>query len=143
MKTNRLTLVLFIFCLNLVSSVTYSQSNTWQLLHEENGVQFYGMDTYCSNETDEKAHHFALLKIVNNNGQLVTLNFGFALEFEEGCSGCNEDSEFFIRLEIPAHSSLEGSCDDQSGKLTRIIRNMNLPGGWNYLATKIAFPIID
>lgn len=143
MRTNHLTHTLLLFCLSLLTTSAFGQSNSWQLLHEEEGVQFYGMDTYCSNDAEPKANHFALLKIVNNNAQSVKVNFGFAIQYAEDCSGCDQDSEFFTALEVPANTTLEGSCNDQTGKLSRIIRNLNIPGGWTYQSTKIVYPLID
>lgn len=143
MKRKYLTQTLILFCLSLLTTNVLAQSNNWNLLHEEKGVQIFGMDTYCSNDVETKPNHFAFLKIVNSNNENVKLNFGFALEFEEGCSGCDQDSEFFIAMDVPANSTLEGSCADQSGKLARMIRNANLPGGWSYQSMKITYPIID
>lgn len=143
MKTKNTAHTLLIFCLSLLTSTAFGQSNEWKLLHEEQGVRFYGMDTYCQNGSEPVAHHYAHLKIENTTSQDLKLNFGFALQFTEGCSGCDQDSEYLVRLDLPANSSTEGTCEEPNGKLTRIIRNMNLVGGWKFQSMKIAFPIID
>jgi hypothetical protein len=144
MMRNNLTLTLIIASFTMLASISFGQSDKWTLLHEEQGIQFYGIETYCKGEDDGlKPSFFSHLRIVNANAREVKLIFGYAMEFEEGCSGCDQDSEFMVSVSVPANSTIEGSCGDQTGPLTRIIRNANLPGGWTYRSTKIVFPIID
>lgn|SRR3989338_1100142 len=145
MKTSKLrysTLILFAF---LFSSMSYGQVNSeeWKIIHEENGVKFFGKEIYCTNDSEEKPSFYAFLKIENTNSQEVRLIYTLAMEFEEGCSGCDLDSEFGTTITIPAQGTVEADCSLSQPSLYRIIRNLNLPGGWEYQSMKIVNLIID
>lgn len=128
-----------------VSSVSFGQGSTsdWKLIHEENGVKFFGQEIYCTNKVEEKPSFYAFLKIENTNSQDVRLNYSLGLDFEEECNGCDLDSEFGTTITIPAQSVVEADCSLSQPSLFRIIRNLNIPGGWEYKSMKIANLTID
>jgi len=145
MKTSKLWYSTLLLLTVLVSSLSFGQGSgeEWKMIHEENGVQFFGKEIYCTNQVEVKPSFYAFLKIENTTSQEVRLIYTLAMEFEEGCSGCDLDSEFGTTISIPAQSVVEADCSLSQPSLFRIIRNLNLPGGWEYQSMKIANLIID
>lgn len=135
--------ILLIVILNSATSWGQATSEEWRLIHEENGVKFFGKEIYCSNFSEEKPSYYAFLKIENSNAQSVHLNYSLGLQFTEGCSGCNDNSEFTAVIDIPAGSTVEADCSFSQPALSRIIRNLNLVGGWEYHSMRIVNLIID
>ena len=148
MKT---TTILCFFALALIISTgslslaqtEVSANSEWTLIHEVDGISFYGKEQLCSNPTEKLPTNYAFIKIVNANDRNVNLNYAIGLQFEEGCSGCDFDSEFSTLISVPASSSIEGNCSLENPALQRIIRNNNLPGGWEFQSMKIVNLLID
>lgn len=126
-----------------VAQTEVSTNNEWTLLHLEDGISFYGKEQVCSNPTEKLPSNYAFIKIVNANDRDVKLNYTIGLQFEEGCSGCDDNSEFTTVVTVPASSTIEGSCTLTNPALYRIIRNNNLPGGWEFQSMKIVNLLID
>ncbi len=147
MKTTNFRFFTHLFFALVLCTSSYAQSTAnnaeWQLIHEESGVNFFGKEVYCSNPAEAQPSYFAFLKIENTTNESVVLNYSLGLEFVEGCSGCDDNSEFTVRIEVPAQTTVEADCSFSKPALSRIIRNLNLPGGWEYQSMKIANLIID
>lgn len=145
MKTSKLWCATLFLLTLFVSSASFGQGNTseWKLIHELNGVKFFGQEIYCTHEGDAKPCVYAFLKIVNSNSEDVRLNYSLGLDFEEECSGCDVDSEFGTTITVPAQGAVEADCALSQPSLFRIIRNLNIPGGWEYKSMKIANLLID
>lgn len=137
----------FLMMIALISFSAYGQSNgnnEWQLVKSQNGVNFYGMTIECETGVQgEKPSLYAVLKIENTSASAKKVYYSFGLEFTEGCSGCDQDSEFSHVLELNANQTIEGSCANDDAHVYRIIKNYNLPGGWEFQSFAITNLIID
>lgn len=140
-----LPVLFFVFaCATLAQAQTDNQSNTdWNLLMEKDGVQFYGREEYCLNEGDAKACHYAFIKMVNTTEVEKKVIYHIGLQYEEGCSGCDDDSEFSAQVVVPAQGEIAADCSFSNSGLWRIIRNPNLVGGWTFQSMRIVNPQID
>ena len=130
---------------SLVSAQTTSSSTSdWTLMHEGNGVQIFAKEASCRiSDQLEKPCDYAFLKIVNTTETDKFVYYNFGLSYTEQCNGCQDDTEFSYGINVPANSSLEGDCSFESKELSRIIRNPNLEGGWNFENVSITNPQID
>ena len=141
LRTSALLFSLFLSSLSFAQAT--NNSDNWELLLEDNGVTMYGKKAECQMEGSDLPGVYAFLKVTNDNPTARNINFSFGLQFEEGCSGCNDGSEFTYLVNVPANSSVEGDCGLQTEGLSRIIDNPNLAGGWNYQSIKIFNVLID
>jgi hypothetical protein len=86
---------------------------------------------------NNKPLYYSFLKIENTTNEKVFLVFNYGLQFEEGCSGCDDYSEYHVEIAIEPNQTLEGDCTFSNGQLTRLIVNPNLSGGWKFKEEKI------
>lgn len=114
----------------------------WQELTSVDGITFYGRTEQCDFPGDELASSFALVRIVNNTSEEKVVNYHLALQYQEGCSGCAQTTEFDTAITVPANTTVEGACGNTTRELSRIIYNPNLDGGWHYESMQIVNPVI-
>lgn len=136
--------VLFASVSCLASAQTTSSTSDWTLLHEKDGIQIYSREESCSiSDQYQKPCDYAFLKIVNTTPTEKFVYYNFGLLYTEECNGCQDDTEFSYGVSVPANDSLEGDCSFGRKELSRIIRNPNLEGGWNFEQVNITNPQID
>lgn len=109
-----------------------SQETEWRTIKEEAGILFSAQRQECATIEGQKPLHYTFLKIENTTSQAKSLIFSFGLQYVEGCSGCDEFEENLVEISIPANSILVGDCSFELVKLSRLIYNPNLSGGWKF-----------
>ena len=142
MNMNRKSILLsFAFSITmLVSGSLFGQdsrehsglSTEYTTIHSESGLTFQVKRSDCPLGEGLKPLVYTFMKITNDSDQPKTVTFNFGLQYTEGCSGCGENSEHSGYLVIPAHSTVEGTCETPEKGLTRLIYNPNLQGGWKF-----------
>ncbi len=142
MKLKRTLQLAVLFVTISLGSMAFGQTSDWKLIHSENGVNIFALESECSIKADWKPANYAFLKIENTTNSDKTLSYNFGLQYEEECSGCDGMYEWYFTLDVPANTTLEGDCTHEKG-LTRIISNPNLPGGYTFESIKIANTEID
>ena len=128
------TLFCSILFLSFVSiGQTISTPNTdWTKIIEKEGVEFSTKRVNCEMVGNSKPLYYSVMKIENKTNQKVYVSFNYGLQYDEGCSGCEDFSEHHVEIAIEPNTTLEGDCSFENGKLTRIIVNPNLSGGWKF-----------
>ncbi len=132
-----------LFCsLMLLSFVSFGQTtnlpNTdWTKFIEQKGIVFSTKRNSCEMVGNNKALYYSFLKIENTTNEKVYISFNYGLQYEEGCSGCDDYSEHHVEMAIEPNQTIEGDCTFSDGKLTRLIVNPNLSGGWKFKEEKI------
>lgn len=128
--------LLTIFYSILLSSSLFgqnkSQETDWRVIKEDDGIIFYAQRQECAIIEGQKPLHYTFLKIENTTPETKNLRFSFGLQYTEGCSGCDEFEENLIELSVPANTILTGDCTFELVKLSRLIYNPNLAGGWKF-----------
>lgn len=104
----------------------------WQYLETQEGVSFHVRKVECNVIEGKKPLIYTFLKLTNETNQDKIIHFNYGLQFKEGCSGCDNDSEFTVDLILPAMSQVEGDCEFKNHFLSRLIVNPNLGGGWAF-----------
>jgi hypothetical protein len=130
------------YSLFLLSTFSFGQTsqtpNTeWSLVEKQNGLVFYTKRINCEMVGNSKPLYFSVMKIENTSAEKLYVNFNYGLQYEEGCSGCEDFSEHHVEFSIEPNSTIEGNCTFENGKLTRLIVNPNLSGGWKFQEEKI------
>lgn len=115
-----------------VATTKVKSDETWQKLTENSGVIFYYQRQDCAVIEGQKPLKYTFLKIENTTSQAKNLIFNFGLQYAEGCSGCDEFEENLVEMTIPANTILVGDCSFELVKLSRLIYNPNLLGGWKF-----------
>lgn len=132
LKFSSLAAPLFlIFTLFFTSSVFAQNSNEWQIVKSQNGIEYYSKITGCEIRPNT-VYDYVVFKIVNTNTYAVDLNLGFEIHFEEGCNGCDDDLESSISLHLNPGESIESSCSSLDNKLAYFILNPNFNESWHY-----------
>ncbi|MEY4522283.1 MAG: hypothetical protein RIT10_1468 [Bacteroidota bacterium] len=132
-----------LFVLSLIISVhTFAQqklktSENWNLIKEQNGVNFYSRLSECDMIEGQKKLVYSFLKIENTTNQALSISFDHVLAFKEGCDGCVPNPECAVAVNIPANAALEADCNINGHVLSRIVANPNLLGGWSFEKTLI------
>ncbi len=132
-----------LFCSMLfISILSYGQTtqtlNTdWSQIITKDGVVFSTKRNTCEMVGNKKPLYYSFLKIENTTNEKLFLVFNYGLQFEEGCSGCDDYSEHHVEIAIEPNQTLEGDCTFSNGQLTRLIVNPNLSGGWKFKEEKI------
>lgn len=109
----------------------------WLLLKEKDGIQVYGLERPCQVEYAANPYDYLFLKVVNTGSEAKDVRIKVRMNYQEGCSGCNDSDENYIFLHLEASEIKEGNCDNHSQKLTRFIANPGFDGSWHYLSTEI------
>ena len=112
-------------------------STDWVQYTEQEGILFYLKRDNCEMVGSTKPLYYSFLKIENTTNEKVYISFNYGLQYEEGCSGCDDYSEHHVEMSIEPNQTLEGDCTFSNGKLTRLIVNPNLSGGWKFKEEKI------
>lgn len=137
----------FLMMVALVSFSAFGQSNVngeWQVIKSQDGINFLGKTIECESTIQgQLPSSYAVLKIENTTASAKKVYYSFGLEFVEGCSGCDQDSEFSYVLELNPNQTIEGSCSNEDAHVYRIIKNYNLAGGWEYQSIAITNLIIE
>lgn len=118
-------------------------SNNWKLITEKDNVQFFVKKQECAIEGATLPFIYSFLKIVNTSDSPKTVNYNFAHYFEEGCDGCDIESEKSYTIEIPAKTTLEEDCSFTKRGLSGFIQNPNFAGGWKFEGIEIKYLKID
>jgi hypothetical protein len=101
MKKIFIIISLMVFAGSLLAQTNYGP---WILLKEQSNVKIYRSYSSCDGELK------VLLKIENNNGSQVAINFDSAFDL----SGTLIDTDHSMQFTIPASTTLGGSCADQN-----------------------------
>lgn len=109
----------------------------WQLIQEQEDIKVYVQSKECSFDYLAKPLSYVFVMVENNSTNAMKVQYNIALHFEEGCSGCEEESEYNTGIIIKANSSIEGTCDTKKKEVTRLILNPNLKGGWKFESVSI------
>jgi hypothetical protein len=130
------------YSIMLMSTVSFGQTtdmpNTdWKQNTEMDGFVFWTKRIHCEMVGNSKPLYYSVMKIENTTNEQLFVNFNYGLQYQEGCSGCEDFSEHHVELTIAPNSTLEGDCTFENGKLTRLIVNPNLSGGWKFQDEKI------
>jgi hypothetical protein len=104
----------------------------WQITENKEGVIFSTRRGNCEIFQGKKPLYYSFLRIENTGSEPKKLSFNYGLAFEEGCSGCDDDSESHVEITIGPNETLEGNCLFSNHLLTRLIVNPNLAGGWKF-----------
>lgn len=126
----------------LLSMLSFGQINQtpntdWSQIINKEGVIFSTKRNSCEMVGNSKQLYYSFLKIENTTSEKVFVAFNYGLQFEEGCSGCDDYSEHHVEIAIEPNQTLEGDCTFTNGQLTRLIVNPNLSGGWKFKEEKI------
>ncbi len=145
----KMILPLLTLCSVLFSTIAFSQassdkpSNKWEVIYQQDGIVISTRMDNCRIGKAKFPSQYVFLKIENNNEESKTVNYDFGLQYYEGCSGCQEESEFHYAISITGNSFLEADCNFENYGLSRIVSNPNLDGGWKYESLKITNVQID
>ncbi|SFT35801.1 hypothetical protein SAMN05216474_0084 [Lishizhenia tianjinensis] len=131
----------------LISQVSFAQNqiNDSELttefvqIEEQDGVKFSVAKQECMVFEGQKPLVYIFVKIENTTNVEKTVDFGIALSYVEGCSGCDYDSEFKTTLTIGAGETITGDCNFETRGTSRIVANPNLEGGWTFEGVQIMF----
>lgn len=133
-----------------LSALSYGQinvsaelTNSWTLVKTIDQVEIYAVQQECSVTGKGQSWIYASLRIVNNSSEQKNVHFNFGLKFEEGCDGCKSPTEASRNISIQAGQTLVGDCSFEHGELSRLIRNPNLQGGWNFQNIELNNLIVD
>jgi hypothetical protein len=116
---------------------TYTPNTDWTQIAEMDGLVFSTKRINCEMVGNSKPLYYSVMKIENNTSEKLYINFNYGLQYEEGCSGCEDFSEHHVEFSIEPNSTIEGDCTFENGTLTRLIVNPNLSGGWKFKDEKI------
>lgn len=118
-------------------------SNEWKLIHEENGVQFLVKSQECSFTGNKLPFVYSMLKIENSTDQSKKVTYNYVHYFQEGCDGCDANSEKTFTFEVAPNSSIEGDCDTKFAGLSSYIDNPNFDGGWHFESVQLLFLTVE
>lgn len=121
----------------ILSSNVYSQSNGWNLVNSESGIEVYSQRVSCDVQSNGKPFDYLVFKVVNTTSTISTFNLKFEIYFEEGCNGCEGSGETVTTLTLNPNESREGSCANLENKLSYFIYNPNFSGSWIYTNSKV------
>lgn len=100
-------------------------SSEWTLLKEQDGIKMYVSTEGCKVGPLEKQLEYIFIKIDNQNAESKDLHFQFALHYDEGCEGCDENLENERVITLEANSTTECDCTFENGELSYLIINPN------------------
>lgn len=132
MKINNLIGKTMFFLSLVLCSNSYSQSNDWQLMSTENGIEVYSRIISCETEGFKIPLENIVFKAVNTTSKKSTINLEFEIYFEEGCNGCNRSDETSSQFELNGGESKESTCSKINELNSFTVRNPNFNGSWNY-----------
>ena len=117
----------------------YELTSDWKLITQKDGVQFYVKKQECTVQGAELPYVYTLLKMVNSNATAKTVSYNYAHHFEDGCDGCDEDSERAFKIEIPANTTLQEDCSFKLEGFSGFVSNPNHKDGSKFQAVDIKF----
>jgi len=120
------------------NSIAQSEnSNAWQLLNSENGIEIYSQRISCDVQAGINPYDYVAFKAVNTTSESLTFGLEFEIYFEEGCNGCMGKEETSTEITLNSGSSIEGSCLNLENKLAYFVLNPNFDGSWKYTHSKV------
>lgn len=132
MKINYLIGRTMFFLSLVLCSNSYAQSNDWQLMSTENGIEVYSRIISCETEGFNIPLENIVFKAINTTSEKSKVNLEFEIYFEEGCNGCEGSDETSSQFELKGGESKESTCSNSNELNSFIVRNPNFNGSWNY-----------
>lgn len=108
-------------------------------IEEQDGVKFSVAKQECTYVKGQKPLVYIFLKVENTSNVEKTVNYAIALDYQEGCSGCEYGNEFTTSLTLAPGETITGDCNFERKGISRVVSNPNLEGGWNFESVKIMF----
>ena len=134
----------FGFCF-LLSNVSYSQSEnteSWNLVKSQDGIEVYSQIVSCETEGASVPFEYVVFKVANTSASLKTALLNFEIQFEEGCNGCERSEETSTEIKLESGASIEASCSDFGNRLSYFILNPNFQGSWKYTHSNVYIKLI-
>lgn len=132
------TAFILLLCVTSTSSFAQSKnSNNWQLLKSENGIEIYSQIVSCNFEGAPNAFDYVTFKVLNNSTTSQNIGLQFQIHFEEGCNGCQGKDETYAEVKLNSGQSIEGSCSQMENKLAYFILNPSFADSWKYTHSEV------
>ncbi|MBN9292686.1 MAG: hypothetical protein J0G96_01755 [Flavobacteriia bacterium] len=122
-----------VFCC-AISSVSLSQKE--HTLVSNQLLQISYSDGSCEIEPGKLPYQYAFLKIKNLTNSELTIGCNIAVQYEEGCNGCNGSDESRYYLKLNPNQLYTATCESDDRSLI-FIRNPNFSGAWNFKEIRI------
>ena len=132
MKSNHLMGKTMFFLSLFLCFNSSAQSNDWQLMNTENGIEVYSRIVSCETEGFKIPLENIVFKAVNTTSASTSVNLEFEIYFEEGCNGCEKSDETSSKFQLNAGESKESTCSNENELNSFTIRNANFDGSWKY-----------
>ena len=144
---NKLFISLFFLLLFLTMSfglkAQSDNSNNFQLLESENGVEVYSQIITCDTDGSAIPFEYVVFKVINTTSEHVNVRLQFEIHFEEGCNGCATARETSTEISLEAGEVIEASCSNFEYRLAYLTLNPNFEGAWSYSHSKVLIQTIN
>jgi len=87
-------------------------TESWTLLHSENGIDMYIQYGECTMGNVPEAFQYGLIKLVNSNPTEKTISYSIERYYTDGCVGCNMTEEDLSSIVVSGNSSIIGNCEN-------------------------------
>ncbi|MBN9294114.1 MAG: hypothetical protein J0G96_09065 [Flavobacteriia bacterium] len=99
-------------------------------------VEISYIDGACEVEPGKLPHQYAFLKIKNLTNNKLELGFNIAVQYKEGCNGCNGSDESRYYINLGANQTYVATCESDDKSLI-YIKNPYFSGAWNFEEIRI------
>lgn len=128
---------LLLVCFLSTNSFAQSNSQGWQLLKSENGIEIFSKRVSCDIEGAPNSFDYITFKVLNNSTVAQSIGLQFQIHFEEGCNGCQGKDETYAEVKLNPGQSIEGSCSEMENKLAYFILNPSFADSWKYTHSEV------
>lgn len=105
-----------------VSAKAASISESWALVHSQNGINFYAKKAECALYEGVKPFDYVVLKVENTTDETVTISFELGTILNGECFGCGSN-EAIASLTLAPKSTTENNCSTFSQGMHGLIQN--------------------
>ncbi|MDX2360463.1 MAG: hypothetical protein QNK23_06630 [Crocinitomicaceae bacterium] len=145
MKKMKLSNLFYVVLIAFLGTSAFGQTEVsasdltseWQLMQENNGVQFFVRRDICTVEGAPKQFDYSFANMVNTTNVDKTVVFQMAVQYDSDCYGCTANVESVQTITIPANSSLAGDCTFEQRDLSKLINNLNFDDGRTFESLKL------
>jgi hypothetical protein len=124
-------------------SYSNAQSNDWQLMKTQNGIEVYSRIISCDTEGSTIPFDYLVFKVKNTTSQSLNVSLQFEIHFEEGCNGCENSRETSTEISLNSGESIEASCSNFEYRLAYLTLNPNFQGSWSYSHSEVLIQTIN
>ena len=143
MKTNLLIKTSIYAVLLFMCSFSNAQSNDWQLMKTQNGIEVYSRIISCETEGYNLPLENIVFKVINTTSNQSQVKLEFEIYFEEGCNGCYHPGEASAELTLNSGESVESTCSNFNSLNTFTVSNPNFEGSWKYTSSIVKIQTVN